>query len=231
MVRSSKHYADYVEHPRFGRQPRFTGLNAEANSPGVHLHWINGLLTKADLDAVERLIGGRIESDDNGTRIIAGTAIKADLTRQTSATLPVTHYYDLDKLCRDCGQRFIFFAEEQKHWYEELGFPLEADCIRCPACRKKLHLIAKKRRRYEALFHLSNRGDDENLEMADCCLTLIEEGIFGKQQLERVRMLLKRISVHRRLDVKFTTLTKRLQEAEIKLREQKVAPESATRSR
>jgi hypothetical protein len=163
--------------------------------------------------------------------LVAGTAIEADLARQTPATFPVTHYYDLDKLCRDCGRRFIFFAEEQKHWYEELGFPLDANCIRCPACRKRLHLIAKKRRRYEALFHVSNRCDDENLEMADCCLTLIEEGIFGYQQLERVRMLLKRISLHHRLDEKFTALTKRLQEAETRKRDQNATPEGGTRPR
>jgi Probable zinc-ribbon domain len=214
MDRSLGRYAEYVEHSRFGRQPRFTGLDVDGNFPGVHLHWING-----------------IGSYDDGTRLIAGTAIKADLARQTPATFPVTHYYDLDKLCRDCGRRFIFFAEEQKHWYEELEFPLDANCIRCPTCRKKLQLIAKKRRRYEALFHISNRGDEENLDMADCCLTLIEEGIFGQQQLERVRMLLKQISVNRRLEAKINSVTKRLQAAETKKREQNAAPTGTPRSR
>lgn len=207
MNRNLGRYAEYVEHPRFGREPRFTGIDVNDNLPGVHLHWING-----------------IGSYDDGTRLVAGTAIQADLARQTPATFPVTHYYDLDKLCRDCDRRFIFFAEEQKHWYEELGFPLEANCIRCPTCRKKLQVIAKKRQRYEALFHVANRCDEENLDMADCCLILIEEGIFGHQQLERVRMLLKRISAERRLDSKFRSLTERLQETETKKREQNAAP-------
>jgi hypothetical protein len=228
---SPRHYAEYVEHPRFGRQPRFTGLDVDGDLPGIHLHWINGPLTEAHLDAVERLIGRRIESYDDGTRLVPGTAIKADLARQTPATFPVTHYYDLDKVCRDCGRRFIFFAEEQKHWYEELGFPLEANCIRCPTCRKKLQLIANKRRRYEALFHVSHRSDEENFEMADCCLSLVEEGIFTNQQLERVRMLLKQISVDCRLDLRFRSLTERLEQAETKKREQSAVPKGGARPR
>lgn len=214
MVLPPKEYAEYVEHPRFGRAPRFTGLDVDKNMPGVHLHWINGPLREADLDAVERLIGRRIESYDDGTRLVPGTAIEADLLRQTPAMFPVTHYYDLDKMCRDCGRRFIFFSEEQKHWYEELEFPLEANCIRCSTCRKKLQMITRKRRRYEELFHFSNRSDADNLEMADCCLTLIEAGIFNHHQLERVRMLLKRIPDVRRSGLEFRTLTERLQNTE-----------------
>jgi hypothetical protein len=92
-------------------------------------------------------------------------------------------------------------------------------------------LIAKKRRRYEALFHVSDRSDEENLEMADCCLSLIEEQIFTNQQLERVRMLLKQISVDRRLDSEFRALTERLQKAETKKREQNAAPKGGARPR
>ena len=118
----------------------------------------------------------------------------------------------------------FFLLRNRNTGMKSLRFLLEANCIRCPTCRKKLQLIAKNRQRYEALFHILNRDDEENLEMADCCLTLIEEGIFGHQQLERVRMLLKRISVERRLDSKFTFLTERLQETETKRREQNGAP-------
>ena len=80
MARRTQRYAEYVEHPRFGRYPRFTGLDVNANSPGVELHWINGWPTKADLHAVERLTERRIESYGAETRLIAGTAIKGHMS-------------------------------------------------------------------------------------------------------------------------------------------------------
>ena len=52
------------------------------------------------------------------------------MSRQSPAMVPVTHYYDVTRTCRDCDRPFIFFAQEQKHWYEQLGLPLEADCAR-----------------------------------------------------------------------------------------------------
>jgi hypothetical protein len=161
-------YADYVEHPRFGRYPHVTGLNPESDltTGKPFLHW-------------------------NATARIPNTAIEADLTRQSRATVPVTHYYDVSRECRDCGRPFIFFAQEQKYWYEDLGLPLEADCVRCVPCRKREHGTAAKRARYEELFHTVERTADENLEMAECCLFLIEEGVFNVRQAQHVRQLLR----------------------------------------
>lgn len=166
--RMKRKYADYVEHPRFGRYPHVTGLNPQSDftTGKPFLHW----------NAAER---------------IPNTAVEADLSRQPRATVPVTHYYDVKRECRDCGRPFIFFAQEQKHWYEELGLPLEADCVRCVPCRKRQHGIAAKRERYEELFHIVERTADENAEMAECCLSLIEEGVFSTRQAEHVRQLLK----------------------------------------
>jgi hypothetical protein len=108
-----REYDNYVEHPRFGRYPRITGLNPESDftTGKPFLHW-------------------------NATERIPNTAVEADLSRQSRATVPVTHYYDVKRTCRDCARPFIFFADEQKHWYEELKLPLEADCVRCVPCRK-----------------------------------------------------------------------------------------------
>ena len=41
----------------------------------------------------------------------------------------MTHYFDAKRVCRKCERPFLFFAEEQKYWYEDLRFPLEADCL------------------------------------------------------------------------------------------------------
>jgi Probable zinc-ribbon domain len=124
---------------------------------------------------------------------IPNTAIPADLSRQMPATVPVTHYFDAKRQCADCGRPFIFFAAEQKYWYEDLGFPLESDCVRCVVCRKKQQGLELNRERYEELFHVQERTSEQDLEMAECALSLVEASIFGKRQLERVRSTLKKI--------------------------------------
>ena len=164
-------YRKFVPHPRYGQGPRITGLNPEADDTGsIVVHW-------------HSLHGSRIPN----------TAIAADLSRQAPATLPVTHYFDEKRECRDCGKPFLFFAAEQQYWYEELGFGLEYDCVWCVICRKKERGIGLKRERYEELFHVANRTIEQQLEMADCCLSLVEADVFPKRQLQHVRALLKRL--------------------------------------
>jgi hypothetical protein len=164
-------YSGFVTHPRYGRRPRITGLNPETDYAGdVFLHW-----------------------HSPGESRIPNTAIPADLSRQSPATVPVTHYFDAKRLCRDCGRPFIFFAEEQKYWYEELGFPLESDCVRCVVCRKNQQGLEQKRERYEELFHVADRTMEQDLEMADCCLSLVESAVFHKRRLQHMRMILKKL--------------------------------------
>jgi hypothetical protein len=209
-------YEDHAEHPRYGKAPRLTGLDPDPNSSAVHLHWNTRHYTQTQLREIERLLGWHPTFPDDGTRMVRGTAVAADLARQTPTTVPVTHYYDIDKVCRDCGRRFVFFADEQKHWYEELGFPLEADAVRCPPCRKRLQQIARMRQRYEELLHLPNRTAEESLEMAECCLGLIEECIFHPRQTERVRGLLNSVPAERRSEQPFLDLSARVRAAEKK---------------
>ena len=111
----AEYFDDYVEHPLYGRVPRVTGLNPKEDFGGnVFLHW----------------------HSPEDVRI-PNTAVQADTSKQPTATVAVTHYFDSKRTCRDCQRPFLFFAEEQKYWYEELGFRLDADCIRCVECRKK----------------------------------------------------------------------------------------------
>jgi hypothetical protein len=65
------------------------------------------------------------------------SAIPADTTKQNFTVFPRGYYVDILKSCRDCKHKFIFFALEQKHWYEELGFYIDADCVRCTNCRSE----------------------------------------------------------------------------------------------
>jgi len=167
-------FDNFVEHPRYGRRPQVTGLNPQKRLTGgddyIYPHWHSPTASR-----------------------IPNTAIVADRGRQSPAMLAVTHYFDVKRECRLCHRPFIFFAEEQKHWYESLKFPLEADCRECPPCRKKQQSVARKRERYNELFHMEKRKDEENIEMAECCLALIEKETFSRKQLPTVRRLLKTV--------------------------------------
>lgn len=190
---SVRAYSDYVQHSRFGRAPRFTGFDPDPDADDVHLHWNTGVVTGAVLETARQLIGERVPHPHEGETLVPGTAIAADLSKQRPATVPVTHYYDIDKACRDCGLRFIFFAEEQKYWYEELGFPLDSDAVRCQVCRRRTQEISRLRKRYQELSQVAARTTHEELEMANCCLNLIEDRVFPVRQLAHVRELLNRV--------------------------------------
>ncbi len=170
MKPNDDEFADYVEHPRFGRLPRYTGLNPQTDYRGTHIHWHSPIDCR-----------------------IPNTAIVANTSRQKAPTVAVTHYYDVMRRCRDCKRMFLFFAEEQRYWYEELGFGLDSDCVRCVDCRKVEQDTAGLRVKYELLFHRENRSHEETLELIDCGLTLIERSIFGHQSLDRIRCWLKSI--------------------------------------
>ncbi|MEM9188193.1 MAG: zinc-ribbon domain-containing protein [Myxococcota bacterium] len=169
-------YCDYVPHPRYGQGPRITGLNPDSRAPVkpgepfVKLHWHSG-----------------------PSKRVPNTAVEADPSRQTFSTMGVTHYFDSKRTCRDCGRPFLFFALEQKHWYEELGFHIEADCDRCVPCRRARQAIDRHRKRYETLQTVEPRTPQQDLELAESCVALVEARVFGERQTERVRMLLKRL--------------------------------------
>jgi hypothetical protein len=109
----------------------------------------------------------------------------------------VTHYFDAKRVCRKCGRRFLFFAEEQKHWYEELGFPLEADCLECPPCRKDEQELRALHRRYDALLATPDRGAADTLELVRCAVQLVESSVFTPKALPRLRALLGPLLAHR----------------------------------
>jgi hypothetical protein len=64
-------------------------------------------------------------------------AVRGDPRRQLfCCDVPRYFYVDLPRTCRDCGADFVFSAREQRHWYETLGFRLDARAVRCLPCRR-----------------------------------------------------------------------------------------------
>jgi hypothetical protein len=115
----------------------------------------------------------------------------ADVARQAPATIHVTHYFDAKRVCRKCRRPFLFFAEEQKYWYEDLEFPLEADCLDCPPCRKDEQRLRVIRQKYDALLAETARAEADTLELVECGLLLVEAVVFSVKVLPKLRALLK----------------------------------------
>ncbi|MFN7137928.1 MAG: zinc-ribbon domain containing protein [Limisphaerales bacterium] len=189
--------ADYANHPRFGNRPRRTGLDVDPDFGQVHLHVNTRYFSKRQRTIARQYKIELPEYENDGTGLIRGTAIPADLSKQTPATIPVTHYYDVEKICEDCKRRFIFFAEEQRYWYEELNFPLDADCVRCYECRRRKQNIERTKQRYDALMSVAQRTETEELELNLCRLELVEAGLFTSEQLTKVRAFLNKFPDHR----------------------------------
>ncbi|MEK7781116.1 MAG: zinc-ribbon domain containing protein [Verrucomicrobiota bacterium] len=193
----NKKYDAYVEHPRYGRAPHYTGLNVNPYDLNVQLHSNATNVHELQRRAVQ-VFGKKLDFMTPVEQImpktvarIPGTAIPADPSRQNRPTVPVTHYYDIKKVCRDCKEPFIFFAEEQRYWYETLQFTLDADCVRCPKCRKTERSLARTRATYERLAGMKERNWKDDLKMAGSAMTLVENGVFGNRIVQTIRRLLK----------------------------------------
>jgi len=170
-------YKDHVEHPRYGRRPNRTGLN-EPESCWRYM-------------------------DEHA---IANTGVRADLQRQNSCLSRINIYYDLDKKCIDCKQSFIFFALEQKHWYEELRFPIDADCVRCSSCRKLDRENKRHKARYDELVvqNPKDRSWEENLELAELAIQLADDKVLAFRSFNHVRECLNLIPNAQRHRIRYT---------------------------
>jgi Probable zinc-ribbon domain len=108
-----------------------------------------------------------------------------------SSTVHVTHYYDFKRVCQDCQGSFIFFAAEQKYWFETLGFHADARAVRCAECRKIAKVSQEVQRRYVELCHLESRRPEQDLEWLGlyCALPGIKSSELPQQVLNRLAKL------------------------------------------
>ncbi len=182
MCKDIDDFTSFVIHPRYGQGPQKTGLNPK--------EYING-------DKLNQ---------------IENTAVIADLSRQLPGAIPVLFYCDLKRICRDCKKPFIFFAEEQKYWYEELCFEVYFECVKCVDCRKQDRNSNSNAKRFEELSHISPKTIGQILEMAECCLSLIEASRFHMRQTQHVRRLLNQIPVDSKesIEIRKTEIQSRL---------------------
>ena len=82
-------------------------------------------------------------------RLDYGSAIRADISRQNCSVCPRYWYLDAIFRCTRCNTEFCFTASEQRHWYEDLGFWVDAFPKKCPACRSQLRNLNALRQEYD----------------------------------------------------------------------------------
>lgn len=156
-------YKEYVKHPRYGDKPKYSNNNYSLDEI-LQSHW----------------------HYDRET-IFPESAIPADIGKQNYSVFPCTIYVDIEKKCRQCGRWFIFYALEQKYWYEELYFIIDADCVKCIDCRKKEQTIKLMIRDYEALVKNNNRTDTETKKLRNIALELLQLGyIRNKHNIAKI---------------------------------------------
>lgn len=110
------------------------------------------------------------------------TAISANIAKQKYCCCPRRVYVDIIRRCRTCRRPFIFFALEQKHWFETLGFHVDADCLHCQECRHEKHLFREALREYEALRGKEPKTRAEWARLAELADALYSDGYISKPE-------------------------------------------------
>ncbi len=99
-----------------------------------------------------------------------------------------TMYFDILKTCVDCRRHFIFYAAEQKHWYEDLGFSTAADCVRCVDCRKLRQSDERSHADYQRLLSMGRKSLEDLSSFVNAALDLHRQGKL--KSFEKVRAIL-----------------------------------------
>lgn len=126
-------------------------------------------------------------------RVFPTSAILADLSEQVQATVPADFYLDSLETCRDCGRPFLFFALEQKFWYEKLKFSLDSRAVRCPLCRKSDRALRFRFHRYSTAIRKIDLSDAELALLVSDTHFLWEQGLITDiEKVQRVKNLARK---------------------------------------
>ena len=121
-------------------------------------------------------------------KLFPESAIPADISRQKYAVYPRSIYVDLEEQCEVCKRPFIFFALEQKFWFETLGFWVDAHCTRCIDCRKKDQNVRRLQNTYAELRVKANLNREETKLLKNTALELLQLGyITDKAKIDALK--------------------------------------------
>jgi len=106
-------------------------------------------------------------------RLDYSTAVKADTSKQNCSVCPRHWYIDATLNCLRCSNTFVFSAEEQRFWFEDLGFWVNSQAAHCRACRRDLRELKSLRQQY-ARDVTAVLGRDANIEQKQRLLKVVD---------------------------------------------------------
>lgn len=83
-------------------------------------------------------------------RIDHETAIRANPEKQNCGYCPRYWYVDAHFKCEKCGCEFVWTASEQKAWFEDYFFWVDAQPRQCRKCGAERRRLAELRKEYDA---------------------------------------------------------------------------------
>ena len=178
-MKKAKHSpaSDVVPHPRYGSEPLVSGVRGISVEEILRGYWAY----KFEV-------------------IFPESVLIADTSKQGDNAIPRSYYVDMRRICRSCKRPFIFFAAEQKHWYEVLAFHIDADCVHCPGCRVQRRAAKQAVKHYAELITLSQPNQDELQHLVDASVALLSQGILKIRSRSRLghikNMALKQIPAY-----------------------------------
>ena len=157
MAKAPRHRTptDFVPHPRYGSTPTRSGVRGFSAQDIAASHWRYDIAT-----------------------IFPESVLVADTSRQNYSLYPRPFYVDMRRTCRGCSRPFIFFAAEQKHWFEVLQFYVDADCVHCPECRQQRIAAKREFQRYTALVNIAAPTNKELQQLVDLTVSLLGQGVL-----------------------------------------------------
>lgn len=114
--------------------------------------------------------------------IFPETAIRADCKHQFFWDFARRMYVDIARKCRSCRRWFLFFALEQKYWFETLKFNINADCVHCHECRRASQIQRKMQYRYDELLTQTEKSTLEWNELSTLGDHLVDAGYIKKPE-------------------------------------------------
>ena len=128
-----------------------------------------------------------------GADLDYATAVRADIAQQDFTVCPRHWYVDATLRCARCSQSFVFSADQQRFWYEQLRFWVDSRAKHCTSCRQELRRLKALRHEYdrEVAAALARLADMKQKKRLVTVLDALDEGgVELPEQLKKNRRVL-----------------------------------------
>ena len=109
--------------------------------------------------------------------IVPGSAVLARAGHpETGGYFDRAVYADVVRQCAACARPFMFYANEQRYWFETLLMPADVECKHCVPCRRQARRVKAAHARYQAAVHAPRLDAKDMKTFVDDALLLFEVG-------------------------------------------------------